>query len=140
MNFEKFAQNLLGSDNRIVFVGIVDSRSRLLYSTFREGAKLHSDPKVIQKFMALSSQLTMDELEKNKPTLGQISMVLVRFAKRVFVLSRFNEYVIVVGFDIEVPTPLPERIASLIKTAASGAPDLPSPLQTVEVTPSVDDI
>jgi hypothetical protein len=138
VNFEKFSQNLLADDNRIAFVGIVDSHSRLLYSAFREGVKLYSDHKAIQKFMSLSSQLTMDDLEKNKPVLGSISTVLVRFAKRVFVLSRFNEYVIVVGLDIEVPTPLPDLIANLIKTAAISAPDLPVPLQTVKVSPSVD--
>jgi hypothetical protein len=138
VNFEKFAQNLLADDNRIVFVGIVDSCSRLQYSAFREGVKLYSDHKTVQKFMALSSQLTMDELEKSKPTLGGISTVLVRFAKRVLVLSRFNEYVIVVGLDIEVPTPLPDLIANLIKTAASGAPDFSPPLHTVEVSPSPD--
>jgi hypothetical protein len=138
VNFEKFTQNLLELDNRVVFVGIVNSHSRLMYSSFREGARLFSDRKTIQKFMSLAPQLTMDELEKSKPTLGSISTVLVRFAKRVFILSRFNEYVIVVGLDIDVSTPLPELIADLIKTAASDAPDLPSPLQTVEVLPSAD--
>ena len=138
MNFGKFARNLLELDGRIVYVGIVNSHSRLMYSEFREGARVYSDRETIHKFMSLAPSLTMDELEKSKPSLGSISTVLVRFAKRVFVLSRFNEYVIVVGLEIEVPTPLPELIASLIKTAASGAPDLPSPLQTVEVLPSAD--
>jgi hypothetical protein len=138
VNFEKFTQNLLELDNRVVFVGIVNSHSRLMYSSFREGVRLFSDRKTIQKFMSLAPQLTMDELEKSKPTLGSISTVLVRFAKRVFILSRFNEYVIVVGLNIDVSTPLPELIADLIKTAASGAPDLPLPLQTVEVLPSAD--
>jgi hypothetical protein len=88
--------------------------------------------------MSLSSQLTMTELEKSKPTLGSISSVLVRFAKRVFILSRFNEYVIAVGLEIEVPTPLPDLITNLIKTAASDAPDLPPFLQTVKLIPSSD--
>ncbi len=139
MNFDKFAKNLLAEDNRIAFVGIIDDHFKLLYSTFREGVKLYSDNKAIQKFMSLSSQLTMDELEKTKSILGPISTVLVRFAKRVFVLSRFNGDVIVVGLEVEVPTPLPDRIAKLIKTAASGAPDLPTPPQNVQVS-SYDDI
>jgi hypothetical protein len=138
VNFEKFAKNLLAEDNRIVFVGIINDHFKLLYSTFREGVKLYSDDKAIQKFMSLSSQLTMEEPEKNKPILGPISTVLVRFAKRVFVLSRFNEHVIAVGLDVEVPTPLPDLMANLIKTAASGAPDLPLPPQTVQVSSSTD--
>jgi len=138
VNFEKFAKNLLAEDNRIVFVGIINDGFKLVYSTFREGIKLFSDHRVIDRFMALSSQLTVDELEKNKPILGPISTVLVRFEKRVFVLSRFNEHVIVVGLDVEVPTPLPELIANLIKTAAREAPDLPLTTLTVQVSSSDD--
>jgi hypothetical protein len=138
MNFEKFAKNLLAEDKRIVFVGIINDHFRLLYSTFREGIKLYSDHKAIRKFLSLSSQLTMDELEKDQPILGQISTVLVKFAKRVFVLSRFNEHVIVVGLDADGPTPLPDLMANLIKTAASTAPDLPPPPQTVQLAPSTD--
>jgi len=138
VNFEKFAKNLLAEDNRIVFVGIINDHFKLLYSTFREGVKLYSDDKAIQKFMSLSSQLTMGELEKTKSMLGPITTVLVRFAKRAFVLSRFNGNVIVVGLDEEVPTPLPDRIATLIKTAASSAPDLPIPPQSVQVFSSAD--
>ena len=138
MNFEKFAKNLLAEDTRIVFVGIIDDHFKLLYSTFREGAELYSNHKAIQKFMSLCSKLTMGELEKSKPILGSISTVLVRFANRVFVLSRFNVFVIVVGLDVEVPTPFPDLIANLIKTAARSAPDLPLPPLIVQVSPSPD--
>jgi len=138
MNFEKFAKNLLAEDNRIVYVGIINDHFKMLYSAFREGVKLSSDHKAVEKFMSVSSQLTMEKLGKSQPALGSISSVLVRFAKRVFVLSRFNEHVIVVGLDIEVPTPLPDLMANLIKTAARAAPDLPLPPEIVQVSPSTD--
>jgi len=80
----------------------------------------------------------MTDLEESKPTLGQISSVLVRFEKRVFVFSRLNEFVIIVGLETEVPNPMSELIASYIKTAASRAPDLPSPMHTAELFPSAD--
>jgi hypothetical protein len=88
--------------------------------------------------MMLAPKLTMANLEESKPALGQISSVLVRFEKRVIVFSRLNEFVIIVGLETEVPNPMSELIARYIKTAASKAPDLPSPLQTVEVFPSGD--
>ena len=137
MNFEKFAKNLLAEDNRIVYVGIINDHFKMLYSAFR-GVKLSTEHKAIEKFMSVSSQLTMEELGKSQPFLGSISSVLVRFAKRVFVLSRFNEHVIVVGLDVEVPTPLPDLMANLIKTAARAAPDLPLPPEIVQVSPSTD--
>lgn len=134
MNFERFAENLLELDNRIIFVGIVNDQYNLLHSCFREEAKLHSDPKIIRNFMALAPRLTMNELEKSKPNLGSVSSVLVRFAKRVFIFSRYDDYVIVVGLDVDVQTPLPDLVAKLIKDAAGRAPDLPVPLQKVEVS------
>ena len=139
MNFERFGQNLLDLDNRIVYVGIVNSRYKLMHSCFRKGARLHSDSKTIHNFMMLAPKLTMTELEKSKPNLGEISSVLVRFEKRVFVFSRLNEFVIIVGLETEVPTPLPELVAAHIKIAASRAPDLPTPLETVQVSPAIDD-
>ena len=133
LNFERFGQNLLDIDTRIVYVGIVNSHFKLMHSCFREGAKLHADSKTIHNFMTLAPKLTMNDLEKSKPTLGSISSVLVRFEKRVFVFNRLDGFVIIVGLDIEVPTPLPELIATHIKTAASMAPDLPLPVETVQV-------
>ena len=140
MNFERFGQNLLDLDDRIVYVGIVNSRYKLMHSCYREGARLHSDSKTIHKFMMLAPKLTMNDLEKSKPALGSISTVMVRFEKRVFVFSRLDEFVIIVGLDIEFPTPIPELIANHIKTAASLAPDLPLPLETVHVSATTDDL
>jgi hypothetical protein len=146
VNFERFAENLLDLDNRIVYVGIVDGHFKLMHSSFRQGTELDadviqldSDPEIINDFMALSSRLTMHELGNGKQALGSISSVLVRFERRVLVFSRLNEYVIIVGLDVEIPTPVPEMIAGLIKTAASESPDLPAPLQTAQVVARSED-
>ena len=139
MNFERFGQNLLDLDSRIVYVGIVDSRYKLMHSCFREGAQLHSDSKTIHNFMMLAPKLTMTDLEKSKPNLGSINSVLVRFEKRVFVFSRLNEFVIIVGLEADVPTHLPDLVEANIKIAASKAPDLLLPLETVQVSNVTDD-
>jgi nucleoside-specific outer membrane channel protein Tsx len=113
-------------------VGIIDSYDKLMHSCFREGTKSESDIKAIHNFMDLAPRLTMNELGKTKPSLGSISSVLVRSDKGVFVFSRLDEFIIVVGLDVEIPTPVPELVARLIKSAASRSPDLPSPSETVE--------
>jgi hypothetical protein len=139
VNFERFCENLLDLDARIVYVGIVDGHFKLMHSCFRQDSHSDasptqfSDPKTIHDFMMLAPRLTMQELEKSKPALGSISSVLVRFEKRVFVFSRLNEYVIIVGLDVNIPTAVPDLIAELIKTAASKSPDLPPPIQTIQV-------
>jgi hypothetical protein len=139
MNYERFCENLLTLDHRILFVGIVDDQHNLLHSSFREGAELYADAEVIRHFMTLAPQLTINGLENAKPVLGAISSVLVRFDKRVLVFSRLDGFIVIVGLDVDMHTPLPELIAKLIKTAAARAPDLPLPSQELIVTASIDE-
>lgn len=110
-----------------------------MHSNFREGIKLYSDHEIIRNFMTLGPQLTVNDLEKAKPALGKISSVLVRFNKRVIVFSRLDGYVVVVGLDVDIHTPLPDLITKLIKNAAARAPDLPLPSQEIAVTANIEE-
>ena len=139
MNYERFCDNLLSLDHRILFVGIVDDQHNLLHSSFREDSKLYSDAEVIRHFMTLAPQLTINGLEDAKPVLVAISSVLVRFDKRVFVFSRLDGFIVIVGLDVDMHTPLPDLIAKLIKTAAARAPDLPLPSKELVVTASIEE-
>jgi hypothetical protein len=139
MNYERFCDNLLTLDHRILFVGIVDDQHNLMHSSFREGAKLYSDAEIIRHFMTLAPQLTINGLEKAKPVLGTISSVLVRFDRRVLVFNRLDGFIVIVGLDVDMHTPLPDLIAKLIKTAAARAPDLPLPSKELVVTASIEE-
>jgi len=89
--------------------------------------------------MTLAPQLTINGLEDAKPVLVAISSVLVRFDKRVFVFSRLDGFIVIVGLDVDMHTPLPDLIAKLIKTAAARAPDLPLPSKELVVTASIEE-
>ena len=115
---DAFAKYLASSDSRIVFIGIVDSSFKLRYSNFREGAKLYANQDVLRNLMTISPRLVIEELEKLEPVVGKITSVTVRFEKRVLVFSRLDKYVVVVGFDTNVPTPFSEYVAGLIKNSA----------------------
>ena len=121
INLELLVEGLLSLENRILFVGVVDSSFKLRHSAFREGTKLHADPQVVRNFMTLAPRLAVSELEKIKPILGPISSVLVRYEKRLFVFCRLEDYVIVMGLGTEVSTPLPDHIARIVQTAAGRA-------------------
>ncbi len=138
MNYERFCNNLLTLDHRILFVGIVDDQNNLMHSSFREGVKLYSNAEVIRHFMTLAPQLTINGFEKANSVLGAISSVLVRFDKSVFVFSRLDGFIVIVGLDVNMHTPIPDLIAKLIKTAAARAPDLPLPSQEL-VTASIEE-
>jgi len=121
LDFEVFTQNLIEDEARIIYVGIVDSQFKLKYSNVREGGELYADFNVIRNLLTFAPRLVIGELEKLEPALGKINAVLVRFEKRVLVFSRLDDYVVVVGFHTEVPTPFPEYVAQRIKRAALNA-------------------
>jgi hypothetical protein len=118
LDFEEFAKFLASSDGRIVFIGVVDSLFKLRYSNFREDAKLYTDLDAIRNFITMTPRLVMNEVQKLEPILGEVDAVLVIFKNRVLVFSHLEDYVIVVGFGTDVPTPFPEYVAGLIKNAA----------------------
>ena len=121
LDFEEFAQNLASAEGRIIYVGIVDSQYKLRYSNFRQGGEVYADFHIVRNLLTFAPRLVVGELEKLEPTLGKIDSVLVRFKKRVLVFSRLDDHIVVVGFDTEVPTPFPEYVEGLIKTAAKKA-------------------
>ena len=125
MNYEQFCENLLTLDHRVVYVGIVDNQPRLMHSKFREGAELHSTPAAVRKFMTIAPHF-IDNLEMDKPTIGGITSVLLKSDKRVVVFSRLDGFIVAVGLDEEIHTPIPDLVEKLIKTAAARSPDLSS--------------
>jgi hypothetical protein len=118
MDFIKFTQNVFAQEKRVIYLGIVDRMYRLRHSEFRQNAKILSPPDVIRDFMTITPSVIMNELEKRQPVLGLVKVVLVRYEKRVLLFGRFQEYVIILGFDPEVPTPFPDQMFNIIKTAA----------------------
>ncbi|HMK82114.1 MAG TPA: hypothetical protein VK503_00190 [Candidatus Bathyarchaeia archaeon] len=78
---------------------------------------MYANQDVLRNLMTISPRLVIEELEKLEPVVGKINSVLVRFEKRVLVFSRLNDYVVIVGFDTDVPTPFPEYVAGLIKNS-----------------------
>lgn len=125
VDFEQLVQGLIRFDDKIVFVGVVDSLYKVRHSSFREGAKLLAKPEVILNFMSLAPRIVVDELEKRKPWLGPIKSVLVRYEKRVFMFVHLEDCVVVIGFQPEVSTPLTSSIVRFIEnTATKSTPTL----------------
>lgn len=118
-DLDGFAKSLALTESRIIYIGIVDSSSKLLYCNFREDAKLHLDEEVIRNLMAITSSMVVAPLEKLESILGKMSTVLVRYENRVLIFIRLKNYSIIVGLDPDVPTPFPEYVAGLVKNAVN---------------------
>ena len=109
----------LEQETQIVFVAVVDNRYTVLINKFREGSTLYYSPEYIRNFVQITPVIIVDALEKLKLMLGSISTVVIRYEKRVLLFSRYEDMIIVLGFDPSIPTPFPDSMARLIRKVAS---------------------
>jgi hypothetical protein len=118
LNFDKFIEGLFAREPRLIYVGVANNQYKLLASEIRKDAKVYLTPQALQNFVQITPIIIIDALERLQPLLGKISSILVRYEKRVLLLSRFEGDVIVLGFETSVPTPFPIEISKMIEEVA----------------------
>jgi hypothetical protein len=119
LDFDKFIERLLMHEPRLVYVGVANNQYKLVASKIRKDATTYLTHQALQNFVQITPIIIVDALERLQPLLGGISSILVRYEKRVLLFSRFEENVIVLGFEPSVPTPFPIEISKLIKKVAN---------------------
>ena len=115
MNFAKFIERLFVREPRLVYVGVANSMYKVVASEVRKDATTYLTPQAFQNFVQITPIIIVDALERLQPLLGKISSILIRYEKRVLLFNRFEENVIVLGFEPSVPTPFPDEIARMIR-------------------------
>ena len=119
MDAQKFAKRILDVEPRALYVGVVDSRSNtVIADEFRNGAHLYYPKEYVHNFMMVAPAIAMESLERLKPGLGVITSTLIRYEKRVLLFSRCEDMIVVLGFDVSVPTSFPDSMSKLIRTVA----------------------
>jgi hypothetical protein len=104
---------------QLVYAGVANNRYKLVAFEIRKDVTTYLTPQALQNFVQITPIIIVDALERLQPLLGEISSILVRYEKRVLLLSRFDDNVIVLGFEPSVPTPFPIEIAKMIKEVAN---------------------
>jgi hypothetical protein len=115
LDFNKFINALFERVKEIAYVGIVDNQGELIASTIRQGAKTYTTPEGIREFMRTAPAVVMDALEKVRAVVGSVEFVTVRYEKRVIVLKGWQEKIVVVGCERDIPTPFSDRVVKTIE-------------------------
>jgi hypothetical protein len=119
LDYAKFIERLFEREPRLIYVGVANSMYKVVASEIRNDATTYLTHQALQNFVQITPIIIVDALERLQPLLGKISSILVRYEKRVLLFSRFEENVIVLGFEPSVPTPFPIDMSKMIKEAAN---------------------
>ena len=115
MDVEAFAREAFKRDNRIRYVGIVDSDYHVLLSKMREGIEsvLTSDDR--HKFVQIMPLIIIDAAEKLQRILGNLESVTIRYEKVLFAFFRVKKVVVVLSYNPDVTTPFISASSDLIR-------------------------
>ena len=115
MDVKKFAQEAFRRDERIRYVGIVDSQYHVLLSVMREGVASVSDEEDDRRFIQIMPPILVDAAEKLQVLLGALESVTIRYEKVLIVFFRIKNLIIILSYDPKVTTPFVSAVSDLIR-------------------------
>jgi hypothetical protein len=118
LDFRKFAEGIFDRESKVIYVGVVDSKYTVIASEIRKGVRTINTPEYIRNFVQITPVIIVDALEKLQLALGRISSVVIRYEKRVLLFSRYEDMIVVLGFEVNVPTRFAHSMAKLIADVA----------------------
>jgi len=115
LDVKKFAQEAFRRDERIRYVGIVDSQYHVLLSVMREGVASVSDEEDDRRFIQIMPPILVDAAEKLQVLLGALESVTIRYEKVLIVFFRIKNLIIILSYDPKVTTPFVSAVSDLIR-------------------------
>jgi hypothetical protein len=115
----KFADEVLKSDARIRYVGIVDYRLHVLVSKMRQGVQSLTSDEADRGYMQTAPNILIDVAEKLIPALGLVESVTIRYEKVFTVVFRLESFTIVLTFEPTIVRPFMSALSETIQTLAS---------------------
>ena len=118
LNYAKLIERLFAREPRLVYVGVANNVYKVVASEVRKDATTYLNHQALQNFIQITPIIIVDALERLQPLLGQISSITIRYEKRVLLFTRFEENVLVLGFEPSVPTPFTTEMSRMVKEVA----------------------
>jgi hypothetical protein len=115
----KFADELLKSDARIRYVGIVDYRLHVAVSKMRQGVQSLTGDEADHNYLQTAPNILIDVAEKLIPALGLVESVTIRYEKLFMVFFRLESFTIVLTFEPTIVRPFMSALSESIRTLAS---------------------
>lgn len=119
MDVDKFAEEVLKSDARIRYVGIVDNGLHVLVSKMREGIQSLTSDAADRNYMQIVPNILIDIAEKLSPALGQVESVTIRYEKMFMVYFSLENLTIVLTFEPTIVRPFMSALSESMQALAS---------------------
>lgn len=119
MDVDKFAEEVLKSDARIRYVGIVDNGLHVLVSKMREGIPGLTPDAADRNYMQIVPNILIDIAEKLSPALGQVESVTIRYEKMFMVFFSLENLTIVLTFEPTIVRPFMSALSESMQALAS---------------------
>ncbi|MGA8903801.1 MAG: hypothetical protein WB661_02195 [Candidatus Bathyarchaeia archaeon] len=119
MDVDKFVEEVLKSDARIRYVGIVDNGLHVLVSKMREGIQGLTPAAADSNYMQIVPNILIDIAEKLSPALGQVESVTIRYEKMFMVFFSLENLTIVLTFEPTIVRPFMSALSESMQTLAS---------------------
>ena len=113
------ADEILGINVGIRYVGIVDANYRVLASRMRAGLETLTTEQADRDYISIMPPIIVDAVEKLENSLGRMDAVMVRFEKGLLAFYRVKDMVIVLSFGPGVVTPFLSEIGAKIRKVAN---------------------
>jgi len=115
----KFADEVLKSDPRIRYVGVVDYRLHVSVSKMRKDVRSLTSDEADRGYLQTAPNILIDVAEKLIPVLGLVESVTIRYEKLFMVLFRLESFTIVLTFEPTIVRPFMSALSESIQTLAS---------------------
>jgi len=115
----KFADEVLKSDARIRYVGIVDYRLHVAVSKMRKNTQSLTSDEADRGYLQTAPNILIDVAEKLIPVLGLVESVTIRYEKLFMVFFRVETFTIVLTFEPTIVRPFMSALSESIRTLAS---------------------
>ena len=119
VNVGRFIDEAFKIDRRLRTVGILDDNRNILALRTRSGYDPLIPVENAKDYFSVLPRIVMDEIDKLRRYLGNMSMLFVKFDETVLVYYRFHNTIIMFSFDPKTPTSFLDKIPESFRQIAN---------------------
>lgn len=117
-NTDRFIDEAFKIDPELRTVGIMDDNRNILALKTRTGYKQLIPDERAEDYFSILLEVVVDDVNKLRRFLGNMSVLFVRFDEAVLIFYRFHKTIIVFSFEIDIPTSSIDRIPQAFRQIA----------------------
>lgn len=111
MNYwEKTVSRIFEIDERIRYVGIVDTSYRVIASKMRPGISSLTPTELDRNFVSIVPPAIVDSAKRLENDCGPFQIMTIRYRKVMIAIYRGDHYITMLSFDPSVETPFLRKL------------------------------